>query len=129
METNNIEKLVEQLRSIIPFKEGTEKGDIVLVIAQDPRLILYGLVTSVEQDKTRKDEWWHVGVTFFTIPLQKVIWTLRTAQMTGREIFTMGGEKRFFQAVVLVEPAQPPKEKMPIQTDGTSRKAMMKRIK
>jgi hypothetical protein len=26
-------------------------------------------------------------------------WTLRTAQMTGQEIFTMGGEERFVQAV------------------------------
>jgi hypothetical protein len=34
-----------------------------------------------------------------TVPLQKMTWTLRTAQMTGKDIFTMGGEERFVQAV------------------------------
>ncbi len=129
MEINDIEKLVEDLRSVLPFKKRTEKGDIVLVIAQDPRLILYGLVTSIERDKIKKDEWWNVGVTFFTIPLQKVIWTLRTAQMTGGEIFTMGGEKRFFQAVEVMEHTQPPEEKVAIGSVKSSRKTLMKRIK
>jgi hypothetical protein len=33
------------------------------------------------------------------IPLQTVVWTLRTPQFTGQEIFTMGGEGRFIQAL------------------------------
>ena len=35
-----------------------------------------------------------------TVPPQKTVWTLREEQFTGREIFTMSGEKRFIQAVV-----------------------------
>lgn len=103
MKKNNIEKLVLELRAVIPFKDTTDNGDIVLIIAQEPHMLLYGIVTSVERDYGKKDEWWNIGLTFFTVPLQKVVWTLRTEQMTGREIFTMGGEKRFFQAVEMAE--------------------------
>lgn len=99
MENNSLETLVEELRTVTPFKEGTEVGDIVLIASEQPRLILYGIVTSIDRDQSKKEEWWHIGLTFFTVPLQKVVWTLRTAQMTGQEIFTMGGEKRYFMAI------------------------------
>jgi len=127
MEKNNIETLVEELRAVIPFKNSTEKGDIVLVITQDPQVLLYGIVTTIERDTTKKEEWWNIGVNFFTVPLQKVVWTLRTDQMTGKEIFTMGGEKRFFQAVEM-EPGtdmNQEKEGKPI----TRKKTFIKRIK
>ncbi|MBU0961800.1 MAG: hypothetical protein KKH60_09725, partial [Proteobacteria bacterium] len=45
--------------------------------------------------------WWHIGLTFLAIPPQEITWTLRTLQMTGMEIFTMGGEERFVKAVNL----------------------------
>lgn len=99
MENNNLEMLVEELKAVIPFKETTEVGDIVLVASEQPQMLLYGLITSIERDPGKKDEWWHIGLSFLTVPLQNVVWTLRTAQMTGQEIFTMGGEKRFFKAV------------------------------
>lgn len=99
MENNNLEKLVQELKAVIPFKETTEVGDIVLVASEQPQMLLYGLITSIERDPGKKDEWWHIGLSFLTVPLQNVVWTLRTAQMTGQEIFTMGGEKRFFKAV------------------------------
>lgn len=99
MENNNLEKLVEELRAIMPFKDNTDIGDIVLIVSEQPTMLLYGLITSIERDPSKKDEWWHIGLSFLTVPLQNVVWTLRTAQMTGLEIFTMGGEKRFFQAV------------------------------
>ncbi len=127
MDKNNIEKLVEELRTVIPFKSSTEMGDIVLVIAQDPQMLLYGLVTSLERDSTKKDEWWNIGLTFFTVPLQKVIWTLRTVQMTGKEIFSMGGEKRFFQAVEMVPAA--PKHKEKKKRLNVTGKGLIKRIK
>jgi len=96
-----MEKLVEELRTVIPFKDTTGVGDIVLIVAQNPQMVLYGFITSIERDKSKKDEWWNIGLTLLSVPLQKVVWTLRTAQMTGQEIFTMGGKKRFFQAVDL----------------------------
>ena len=99
METNSLEKLVEELKAVTPFKETTDIGDVVLIVSEQPRLILYAIVISIERDQSKREEWWHIGLTFLTVPLQNVIWTLRTEQMTGQEIFTMGGEKRFFQAV------------------------------
>lgn len=96
-----MEKLVEELKAVIPFKNTTEIGDIVLIVGQNPQMIVYARVTSIERDQNKKDEWWNIGLTFLTVPLQKVVWTLRTAQMTGKEIFTMGGEKRFVQSVEL----------------------------
>ena len=96
-----MEKLVEELKAVIPLKPDTCSGDIVLIVGENPQMIIYGIVTSIERDPSKKDEWWNIGLTILTVPLQKVVWTLRTEQMTGKEIFTMGGEKRFFQAVDL----------------------------
>ena len=100
----------------------------MLIASEQPRLILYGMVTSIDRDRSKKEEWWQIGLTFFTVPLQKVVWTLRTAQMTGQEIFTMGGEKRYFMAIsidlipadsYIGETKKPP----------ASRKRTLKRIK
>jgi len=127
MESNSLEKLVEELRTITPFKDSTEVGDIVLIASEEPRLILYGAVTSITRDSNKKEEWWQIGLTFFTVPLQKVVWTLRTAQMTGQEIFTMGGEKRFFKAITIDLPPVPETGEPLKQT--VSRKGSLKRIK
>jgi hypothetical protein len=128
METDNLEKLVEELKSITPFKDSTDVGDVVLIASEQPRLILYAKVISIERDPSKKDEWWHICLTFLTVPLQNVIWTLRTAQMTGQEIFTMGGEKRFFQAVVIG--TEPPSASDSPQVRKASRqKGSLKRIK
>lgn len=128
MEPNSLEKLVEELKSVTPFKGSTEVGDVVLIASEQPRLLLYAKVTSIERDPSKKEEWWHLGLTFLTVPLQNVIWTLRTAQMTGQEIFTMGGEKRFFQAVVI--DTEPPLASDSPQGSRTSRqKGSLKRIK
>lgn len=126
METNNLEKLIEELQEVVPFKQATDIGDLVLIASEEPRLMLYALVTSIERDPSKKDEWWHIGLTFLTVPLQNVIWTLRTAQMTGQEIFTMGGEKRFFKAVSIVTGSTGPT----VDTQKTvTKKGSLKRIK
>ena len=128
MDNNSLEKLVEELQTITPFKETTEIGDVVMIASEQPRLILYGIVTSIDQDQSKKDEWWHIGLTFFTVPLQKVVWTLRTPQMTGQEIFTMGGEKRFFKAIAIDVIAAEPDTGELKKTAGSKRRAL-KRIK
>ena len=127
MEPSNLEKLVEELKSITPFKDSTEVGDMVLIASEQPRLILYAKVTSIERDPSKKEEWWHIGLTFLTVPLQNVIWTLRTAQMTGQEIFTMGGEKRFFQAVLIG--SEPLAADSPQGHKTSRQKGSLKRIK
>jgi hypothetical protein len=99
MQSIEMDKFVTELKQIIPFKNSTECGDIVLIAAKEPPMLVYALVTSIERDAGRKDEWWHVGMTMLTVPPQQITWTLRTHQMTGMEIFTMGGEERFLKAV------------------------------
>jgi len=99
-----MEKLVADLQKILPFKETTKEGDVVLLVAKEPQMLLYALVTDIERDSSRKDEWWHVRMQVLSVPLQSVTWTLRREQFTGREIFTMGGEQRFVQAVHLEKP-------------------------
>ena len=122
-----MENLIEELKAVIPFKPETDVGDIVLVIGEEPQMILYGMVTSIDRDPSKKEEWWNIGITFLTVPLQKVVWTLRTEQMTGKEIFTMGGEKRFFQAIAIERTSQ--------AKDGSNeprnveKKSSLKRIK
>jgi len=102
-----MEKLVDELQQVVPFKESTDIGDIVLIVAKEPQMLVYALVTDITRDTTRKDEWWHLALTFLTVPPQELTWTLRTAQMTGMEIFTMGGEERFVKAVNLTPAIAP----------------------
>ncbi len=98
-----MEKLLKELEGVMPFKDTTDIGDVVLIAGENPQMLIYGYVTNIERDSSRRDEWWHVSLSLFTVPLQKVVWTLRTPQMTGAEIFTMGGDKRFVKAIELVE--------------------------
>lgn len=93
-----MQKFVNELQQLVPFKDTTDVGDIVLIAAKEPQMLMYAKVTEIERDPSRKDEWWHVHLSVLSIPLQNMVWTLRTAQMTG-EIFTMGGEERFVKAV------------------------------
>lgn len=94
-----MEQLIADLKKHVQFKETTEVGDLVLLVAKEPQMLVYALVTGIEPDHTRKDEWWHVHLQILTVPSQPLTWTLRLAQFTGREVFTMGGEERFVQAV------------------------------
>lgn len=91
-----IEKIVNDLKNIFLFKETTQTGDIVLIVAER---IMYALVTGIERDSAKKEEWWQVSLQLLTIPPQKVVWTLRTPQFTGQELFSMGGEERFVKAI------------------------------
>ncbi len=98
-----MEKLVAELKNIIPFKETTMVGDIVIIAAKKPEMLVYARVGDIVRDESRKEEWWQVTLHLLSIPLQQVAWTLRTPQFTGQEIFTMGGEGRFIKAVRFAE--------------------------
>lgn len=104
-----MEKLVAELKQLVAFKDNTDIGDIILIAAKKPQMLLYAVVTDIERDPSRKDEWWFLHFSVLSIPIQQMTWTLRTRQMTGMEIFTMGGEERFVKAVDLggarLEPA------------------------
>jgi hypothetical protein len=126
MENDAMEKLVEQVQGLVSFKDQTEVGDLVLIIAHNPQLMMFAQVSSIERDRSKRDEWWNIGLTFLTVPLQKSVWTLRTEQMTGREIFTMGGEKRFFKAVDLNGDSQ---DKTDLKQPSTRTRKELKRIK
>lgn len=108
MKEMSMEKLVEDLKQFFRFKDTTAEGDIILIATEKPQALFYAMVTLIERDTTKKDEWWHVTMQILTIPPQRVTWTLREPQFTGQEIFTMGGEKRFVRAVEFREPGNAP---------------------
>jgi len=99
-----MQELVTELRKHVPFKDSTAPGDLVLIAAENPRMLVYARVEGIELDKSRKDSWWHITMHLLTVPPQLIVWTLREAQFTGREIFSMGGDERFMQAVRLEAP-------------------------
>ena len=101
----DIDKIIQDLHKIMPFKDSTTEGDIVLIIADQ---LFYAVVTEIERDDSRRDEWWHVTFQLLTIPPRRVIWTLRTPQFSGQEVFTMGGDKRFIKAIAWREGELPP---------------------
>ena len=96
-----MEALVEELKKILTLKATTDIGDIIIMAVEKPQSLSYGLVTNIERDEHKKDEWWHVSLTLLSLPPKKITITLRTPQFTGEEIFTMGGEKHFMSAVDL----------------------------
>jgi len=97
-----MDKLIAELTKVVKFKDSTDIGDLVLIFAKEPQVMVsYALVTGIERDDSRKNEWWHVEMTLLSLPPQKITWTLRTPQLTGMEVFTMGGEQRFVKAVDL----------------------------
>ena len=71
-----MEKLAADLKKIMPFKDTTEPGDIVLIAAREPEMLVYALVGEILRDETRKEEWWHVTLHILTVPPQTVVWTL-----------------------------------------------------
>lgn len=117
-----MQKLVEELKRLITFKKTTDVGDIVLMAAKEPHMLFYAYVNKIERDSSRADEWWHLSLTILSVPLQKITWTLRTEQMSGQEIFTMGGEERFLQAVVIGE-------KLENQLGSGKKFPLLKRVK
>ena len=122
-----MEKLISDLKKLIPFKDTLAAGDIVLIAAQKPQLLVYGLVADIFRDDTKRDEWWHVSMHILSLPPRKVTWTLRTPQMTGLETFSMDGEERFMKALQFETKGQPPGKKVTKQE--TKKKSSLRRIK
>ncbi len=108
-----MEEIVEELRKIVSFKESTSEGDVVLIAIENPKSVVYALVTNIERDESKKGEWWHLSMHILSVPPQEATWTLREPQFTGKEVFSMGNEGRFMQAIDLNFPA--PEKIIPTQ--------------
>jgi hypothetical protein len=114
-----MQKLIAELKQVVSFKDSTDVGDLVLIVAKEPQIMAsYALVTDIERDTSRKNEWWHVSLLLLSIPPQAMTWTLRIPQLTGMEVFTMGGEERFIKAVDLEKIS--PQERPPATDDLVS---------
>lgn len=102
-----MEKLINDLKRMMRFKNTTAPGDIVLIAADNPQLLTYALIREIERDEGKKEEWWKVTMQVLAVPPQKITWILRTPQMTGMELFTMNGEQRFVKAVRFSDEQKP----------------------
>jgi len=120
-----MEKFIGELKKVFAFKDSIDVGDIVLIAAKDPPMLIYAYILSIERDTGRKDEWWHVTMSMLSVPPQKTTWTLRPPQMTGMESFTMGGEVRFMKAVDFSTPESTGKMNKVKAPQGTG----LKRVK
>jgi hypothetical protein len=121
-----MEKIISDLKKIVPFKDTVETGDIVLIAAKKPQMLVYALVSDIVRDDTKHDEWWHVSMHILSLPPGKVTWILRTEQMIGQEIFTMDGEERFMKAVIFETKKTPVKDEPQLEQKG---KSSLRRIK
>ncbi len=125
-----MEQMVAELKQLVNFKDTTVVGDLVLILSGEPQMLAYALVTSIEPDNSRKDEWWQVGMQLLSVPPREMVWTLRQAQFTGQEIFTMGGEQRFVQAVrFTIDQPIPPAAKESGGTGKSTGKSPLRIIK
>lgn len=125
-----MEKLLKELKKLVPLKDTTDVGDIVLVVVEETEMAGYALVTGIERDYTRKDEWWEVHMQLLSVPPQPLVWTLRTEQFTGQEPFTMGGKGRFIKAVLFETKAGGTDPAPPTGTeDGTENNGGLRLVK
>ncbi len=129
-----MEKLISELSRVVKFKDSTQIGDLILIVAKEPQIMVsYALVTDITRDTSRKNEWWHVTLILLSIPPQEMTWTLRMPQLTGQEVFTMGGEERFIKAVDLGTIALPPADGSSAQTSESpapaKKPSFLKRVK
>lgn len=115
-----------EIKRMVQFKQTTNIGDIVLIAAEEPQMLVYALVSDITRDNSRKDEWYHLELVFLSVPPQVITWTLRPEQMTGKEIFTMGGNERFIQAV---EFPVGESRLTPPRTEKVEKQPILKRIK
>ncbi len=127
MDTQLMEEIVKELKRIVPFKEVTLEGDLVLVATENPRSVFYAQVTEISRDESKRDEWWHVSLTILSVPPQDVVWTLRESQFTGQEIFSMAENGRFIKAVDFSTPS-PVKKKKKTSTKRKSSKRPSLRV-
>ena len=51
-----MENLVTELKSVVPFKDSTSEGDVVLIAIENPKSVVYALVTNIERDEEKKEE-------------------------------------------------------------------------
>lgn len=133
MKEGTLNSMVAELKTILPFKDTTDIGDIILIVAHNPQILQYAVVTDIERDDSRKDEWWHMHFSFLTIPLQEATWTLRSAQMSGLEIFTMGGEERYVKALDISKKPTPGvddiQELISVKSDGKKKSSKVTPLK
>jgi hypothetical protein len=122
-----MDKLIKDLHKLVPFKDTLAAGDIVMIAAQNPQMLVYARVADIVRDQTKRDEWWHVSMYILSLPPKKVTWTLRTPQMTGMETFTMDGEARFMKALQFDPEDQQPGKKVTKQKG--KKKSSLRRIK
>ena len=121
-----MDSIVKDLKKLVPFKDTLEAGDIVLIAAKKPQMLVYGLVSDIIRDDTKREEWWQVHMHILSLPPRKVSWILRTPQMTGLEIFTMEGEERFMKAVDF---GQKSSQAGPGKQQKTKEKSTLRRVK
>lgn len=94
-----VEQIATELKKLVFFKDTTEVGDIVLIAFKKGSVVIYARVKDIVRDRTKRAEWWHVTMQFLTVPSHQAIWTLRSPQFTGMEIFGMGDEELFVKAI------------------------------
>ena len=105
----DFEKFINEIKLKIKLKTTLDINDVIIIIAPD--VLLFGIVTKIERDMSKKIDWWHVTFTTLSIPLQQMTIIMRTEQMTGQETFTMDGQYRFFSAIdINIEEEKPVKE-------------------
>jgi len=124
-----METLIKDLQKLVPFKDTIATGDIVLIAAKKPQMLVYGLIDGIVLGETKRDEWWHVSMYILSLPPRKVTWTLRTQQMTGLEIFTMDGEERFMKAVRFDTKEKQPQKHITNSGQQSKKKSSLRRIK
>ena len=57
-----MDNIIKDLKKLVPFKDTLEAGDIVLIAAKKPQLLVYGVVSDIVRDDTKHDEWWFVNM-------------------------------------------------------------------
>ena len=96
------EKIVETIKGLVPFKEQAKVGDLILIVKEtEPGQVdtAYARIRQFAREVKHRSEWWRVGLTILKVPLVHFTMIVNADQLTGKEIFTIGGQKVLMRAV------------------------------
>lgn len=94
-----MDAILKSLKKSFGFKETTDIGDVIVVVHLDKQMLTFGRVFDILRDETKRGDWWNVYIQYLTIPPHVEAIKLRTPQYSGKEEFTVKGERIFMAAL------------------------------
>lgn len=82
--------IIERMQEAVAFKKNLEIGDLVLT--QHGKYPIYAIVSDIRINLEKKEvgAWWDIDLIVLFVPPEKLMITVNTEQLAGRENWIVG---------------------------------------